>query len=112
MAGKFEIFKDKKGEYRFRLVAGNGEIVLASEGYKSKASAMNGAASVQKNCSDGSCFVKTSTPRGKFRFNMKAKNHQIIGTSENYDSEAARDNGIKAVGRAARSAKVVDLTKS
>ncbi|MEJ2602718.1 MAG: YegP family protein [Gammaproteobacteria bacterium] len=112
MAGKFEIYKDKKGEYRFRLVASNGEIVLASEGYKSKASAMNGAASVQKNCSDGSCFVKSTTPGGKYRFNIKAKNHQIIGTSQNYDSEATRDHGIQAVGRAARTAKVVDSTKS
>jgi hypothetical protein len=110
MAGKFEIYKDKKGEYRFRLLASNGENILASEGYKSKSSAMNGAASVQKNCGDGSCFVKNTTPTGKFRFNMKAKNHQVIGTSQNYDSESSRDNGIKAVGRAANGAKIVDLT--
>jgi len=36
MAGKFEIFKDKAGEYRFGLKASNGEIILASEGYKNK----------------------------------------------------------------------------
>lgn len=52
MAGKFEIYKDKAGEYRFRLKAGNGEKLLASEGYKSKKGAKNGIASVQKNCSD------------------------------------------------------------
>lgn len=110
MAGKFEIYKDKKGEYRFRLVAGNGENLLASEGYKSKASAMNGAESVQKNCGDAKCFVKSKTPTGKFRFNMKAKNHQTIGTSQNYDSEASCDNGMKAIARAANGAKIVDLT--
>lgn len=112
MAGKFEIYKDKKGEYRFRLVASNGENILASEGYKSRASAMNGASSVQKNCADGNCFVKSTTPGGKYRFSMKARNHQIIGTSQNYDSESSRDNGIKAIGRAANGAKIVDLTKS
>ncbi|MEE9265033.1 MAG: DUF1508 domain-containing protein, partial [Vicinamibacteria bacterium] len=37
MAGQFEIFKDRRGEFRFRLRASNGEIVLASEGYRSKA---------------------------------------------------------------------------
>lgn len=111
MAGKFEIYKDKAGEYRFRLLAGNGENILASEGYKSKSSAMNGAASVQKNCSDPACFEKKKTPSGKFRFSMKAKNHQIIGTSQNYDSEASCDNGIGAVGRAANGAKIVDTTK-
>ena len=46
---KFEIFTDKAGEYRFRLKARNGEIILASEGYKQKASCQNGVESVQKN---------------------------------------------------------------
>ena len=49
MAGKFELYEDKAGEFRFRLKAGNGEIILASEGYKQKASAENGIASVKKN---------------------------------------------------------------
>lgn len=111
MAGKFEIYKDKAGEYRFRLKAGNGETVLASEGYKAKASAKNGAASVQKNCADQSCFDKTKTRGGKFRFNLKARNHQVIGTSQSYNTESARDNGIKAIARAAKGAKIDDKTK-
>jgi uncharacterized protein YegP (UPF0339 family) len=45
----FEIYKDKAGEYRFRLRAKNGETILASEGYKSKASCLNGVESVRKN---------------------------------------------------------------
>lgn len=49
MAGKFEIYQSSNGEYRFRLKAGNGEIIAVSEGYKSKASAMNGIESVQTN---------------------------------------------------------------
>ena len=54
MAGKFEVYKDKAGEFRFRLKAGNGQIILASEGYKQRASAMNGIKSVMKNAaSDG-----------------------------------------------------------
>ena len=46
---KFEIYLDKAGEYRFRLKAANGEIILASEGYKAKASCKNGIESVRKN---------------------------------------------------------------
>ncbi len=46
---KFEIYKDKAGEFRFRLKAANGENIAASEGYKSKAGCKNGIASVQKN---------------------------------------------------------------
>lgn len=46
---KFEIYKDKAGEFRFRLKAKNGEIILASEGYTAKASCVNGVESVKKN---------------------------------------------------------------
>jgi uncharacterized protein YegP (UPF0339 family) len=47
--GKFEIYKDKAGEYRFRLKASNGEIIIVGEGYKVKKSCMNGIRSVMKN---------------------------------------------------------------
>ncbi len=49
MAAKFQLYKDAKGEYRFRLIAPNGQTIATSEGYKSKDSAMNGIKSVQKN---------------------------------------------------------------
>ena len=50
MAGKWELYTDKGGEFRFRLKAGNGEVIaLSSEGYKSKASALNGIESIRKN---------------------------------------------------------------
>lgn len=49
---KFEVYTDKAGEYRFRLKARNGEIIAVSEGYKAKASCMNGIESVRKNAPD------------------------------------------------------------
>ena len=49
---KFEVYTDKKGEFRFRLKATNGEIIATSEGYKSKPSCMNGIESVKKNVVD------------------------------------------------------------
>jgi uncharacterized protein len=52
MAAKFEIFKDKGGEFRFNLKAGNGEVIASSEGYASTASAQNGIESVKKNAAD------------------------------------------------------------
>ena len=48
MSGKFEVYKDKAGKYRFRLKAGNGEIVATGEAYESKASALNGCEAVQR----------------------------------------------------------------
>ena len=111
MAGKFEIFMDKAGEYRFRLKAGNGEIILASEGYKQKASAENGIASVQKNASEDARYERKETASGKPMFNLKASNGQVIGTSEQYSSSSARDNGIESVKNNAPSANTVDLTE-
>ena len=46
---KFEVYKDKAGEYRFRLKARNGEIIAVGEGYKAKASCMNGIDSIKRN---------------------------------------------------------------
>jgi uncharacterized protein len=52
MAGKFEIYQDKAGEYRFHLKAGNGEVIAQSEAYTTKAAAQNGIESVKKNAPD------------------------------------------------------------
>ena len=49
MAAKFELYKDKKGEYRWKLVAPNGQTIAIGEGYTTKESAKNGIESVKKN---------------------------------------------------------------
>lgn len=49
---KFEVYKDKAGEIRFRLKASNGQIICSGEGYKSREMCMNGIASVKKNVVD------------------------------------------------------------
>lgn len=107
MAGKFEVYKDKAGEHRFRLKAGNGEVILSSEGYNAEAGCANGIESVKRNAGDAGRFTKATTESGKYRFNLTAKNGQVIGTSQNYQSEAARDNGIESVGRSAPDAATV-----
>ena len=110
MAGKFELYTDKAGEYRFRLKAGNGEIILASEGYKQKASAENGIESVRKNAPTDERYERKDTSSGKPMFNLKATNGQVIGTSESYSSASARDNGIESVKKNAPDAKLDDQT--
>ncbi len=49
---KFEVYADKAGEFRFRLKAANGQIIAVGEGYKAKASCLNGIESVKKNAPD------------------------------------------------------------
>ena len=109
MPGKFEIYKDKGGKFRFRLKATNGQVILTSQGYKTKPSARNGVASVQRNAEVDTRFERKDS-KGKFMFNLKATNGQIVGTSERYDTERACANGIKSVAKNAPGAKVEDLS--
>jgi uncharacterized protein len=97
MAGKFELKKSKNDKFFFHLLAGNGQIVLSSEMYESKASANNGIESVRKNSQDDARFEKLVSTKGEPYFVLKAGNHQVIGQSQMYSGEAARDNGIASV---------------
>lgn len=55
---KFEVYKDKAGEFRFRLKATNGQIIAVGEGYKALAGCMNGIESVKKNAADSTVVVE------------------------------------------------------
>ncbi|WP_339843275.1 YegP family protein [uncultured Halopseudomonas sp.] len=109
MSGTFEVYEDKAGEYRFRLKAGNGQAILASEGYKDKSGCLNGIESVKKNAPDDARYESKDTAAGKFMFNLKAGNHQVIGSSQSYSTAASRDNGIESVKNNAPDAKVVEV---
>lgn len=110
MAGKFELYKDKGGEFRFRLKASNGQSVLASEGYSSKPSALNGIESVKKNAADGKRFETRESSSGKPYFVLKAGNSQVIGQGEMYESPAACKAGIESVMKNAPGATTEDLS--
>ncbi len=108
--GKFEITKRKNGEFQFNLKASNGQIILTSEGYVDKSGCKNGIESVKKNSRSEERFESLESKNGKFYFNLKSTNGQIIGTSEMYESKSSRDNGIASVMKNAPEADVVDLT--
>ncbi|MDL2141191.1 YegP family protein [Flavobacterium tructae] len=95
--GKFIISQRTNGQYYFSLKASNGQTILVSEGYSSKAGCLNGIQSVKTNSRDDSRFDRKTTNNGKPYFILKATNGQIIGVSEVYESSAARDNGIDIV---------------
>lgn len=110
--GKFVISKRSNGEFRFNLKAGNGEIILASEGYNAKSGCENGIDSVRKNAPDDGRYERKTATNGKHYFNLKAANGQVIGTSEMYETEPGRENGIDSVKRNAPAATVEDTTVS
>ena len=110
MAGKFVISKHSNGDFQFNLKAGNGQVILVSQGYADKGGCSNGIESVKKNATDDARFERKTSSNGKPFFNLLAGNGQVIGSSEMYESEASRDNGIASVKANAPDASVVDET--
>jgi uncharacterized protein YegP (UPF0339 family) len=107
----FEIFKsEKSGKYHFRLKAGNGETILTSEAYSSKAGAENGIKSVMENAKKESRFEQRKAKNGQQYFVLKSSNDEVIGQSEMYKSSPGLTNGIKSVQKNAREGKIKDLT--
>lgn len=105
--GKFEITKRKNGEFQFNLKAGNGQVILSSEGYTTKVNCKKGIESVKKNSQNEARFESKESKNEKFYFNLKSTNGQIVGSSQMYESEASKNNGIASV---MKNAKVLDLT--
>ena len=110
MPGQFEYYKVKAGDFRFRLVTANGDVILCSDQYKSKLGCTKGIESVRVNASNPDNFVMESTQNGSHRFNLLSLNGRVIGVSKNFASTSAYNNGITSVARIARGADVVDRT--
>lgn len=110
MSGWFELSKSSNDQFRFVLKAGNGEIILTSELYTTKSAAENGIASVRTNSPLDERYEKKVATNGKFHFNLKAANHQVIGASQLYASESSRETGIASVKNNGTSQTVKDKT--
>jgi uncharacterized protein len=96
MAGKFQLKKSKNDKFFFTLHAENGQTVLTSEMYDARASAVNGIESVKKNAGDDGRYGRLVGKDGSPYFTLKAGNGQVIGQSQMYSGEKARDNGIES----------------
>lgn len=107
--GKFEIKTRKNGEFQFNLKAPNGRVILTSEGYTTKAACLNGIESVKENSRKEVRFEKHESKDGKFYFNLKASNGQIVGTSEMYGSVSSRNKGIASVMKNAPGARIAEV---
>jgi uncharacterized protein YegP (UPF0339 family) len=110
MAGKFVLKTATNGETYFVLQAGNGQTILQSQMYATRQSAAAGVDSVRTNGPIDERYERIASDSGKYRFNLRAANAQVIGTSETYESQSARDSGIESVKKNAADATVVDET--
>ena len=80
--------------FSFSFINAAGHAVVKSENYKAKKSALSGIESVKKNCVNDARYELKETKNGKFFFNVKASNGQIVGTSMLFATEADRNGAI------------------
>ena len=120
--GKFVIRNVSSG-IKFDLKATNGQVIATSEVYESEAACRKGIESVMKNAPVANFedqtapdFEKVTHPKfelyqdkaGEFRFRLKARNGEIIATSEAYTTKAACENGIASVRKNAPEAPIAE----
>ncbi|MCB5364151.1 YegP family protein [Pusillimonas sp. CC-YST705] len=96
MGGYYEL-KRSGSQYMFNLKAGNHEVILTSERYTSKASALNGIASVRTNSPNDDRYQRKVAADERFYFTLTAANGQTIGVSQMYRTEPSRNGGIESV---------------
>jgi len=108
MAGKFVLKTAKTGKVHFNLKASNGQIVLTSEKYESRASAVKGIESVKKNAATDARFERKKGKDGSPYFVLKASNGEPLGRSEMYKSTSSMENGIASVAKNAADSITVD----
>ncbi len=101
MTAWFELSKTSDGQFHFGLKADEKETLLSSEMYRSRGAAEAGIASVRSNCAQPARYEKKVAANGKFFFNLKAVNGQVIATSHMYPTAEARDAGIASAMKAA-----------
>ena len=105
----FELYQSESSEFRFRLKAGNGEIIFTGQGYTTKDACQNGIASVKENAARDEAFHRKEAQDGRHYFTLVAGNGQVIGQSQMYKSSSGLENGIASV-QANAGSEVRDLT--
>ena len=110
MAGKFVMTKTNNGHLVVNLKSGNGEVILTSEFYKSKAEANAGVADVRSNAKSDAQFERRTSKANEPFFSLKGADGSYIGKSEMYSSDSGMENGIKSVRNNAPDATFVDET--
>ena len=92
---RFETYVNAAEEHAFNLYAGNGEVVLRSEGYSSEAAALNGTFAVVENGANRARYEVAESADGRFYINLRARNGEIVGTSELYDNVGNAERAVE-----------------
>lgn len=110
MSARYVLKQSSDEKFMWNLKAGNGEIILTSQRYTTKAAAQNGIASVRRHAPYDHYYERKTASDESPYFVLKAANGEVIGTSEMYATTSGRDQGIDSVKRNGPHAEVVDIT--
>lgn len=109
---KYQITKSRDGQFYFELIANNSKTILTSETYTTKQNCINGIESCKKHSLEDRFFIREISSDNKFYFNLRASNGQPIGTSEMYETNQGRENGIESVKENGPISPIVDESKN
>ncbi len=98
--GKIELYQSSDAQFRFRVVAGNGRILLSSEAYTTKAAAQNGIDSVLENGIDPAMYQLNQTANSKWNLRLRAGNYQVIAFTQSYSTKSSATRAIGSCVRA------------
>lgn len=98
--GKIDLYQSADSQWRFRVVSGNGRILLSSEAYVSRAGAENGIASVLENGVDPAMYQVNKTAASKYNLRLRAGNYEVIGFTQSYATKSNATRAIDACVRA------------
>lgn len=108
---KFEVYKDAKEEFRWRLKGGDGKVLATSgQGYKAKASCMNGVKLMQKEASGKLTFEVYEDKGKEYRWRAKSPNGQIVAASgSSYEAKSDCEKAVAMIKKGAAKAKVEEV---
>jgi uncharacterized protein YegP (UPF0339 family) len=110
MAAHYKLKQTKNGQFMFNLHAGNNQVILTSETYKEKRSALSGIESVRKNSPLDERYDRKVASDGQHYFVLQAGNKEPIGKSEFYKAKGSAEKGIASVKKNGPTAAVKDAT--
>lgn len=97
MAGKYELKQTDKGQFHFNLKAGNGQVIMSSGMFASRADAEAAIALARKHCADDGRFERKTSTKGEPYFVLTGPDGKMLGRSEMYASASAMENGVASV---------------
>lgn len=107
---KFQVFQGCNRKFYFRMKSAEQETLFVSNGFRTKAGAMRGIASLMHHARYQTSYYRRLNSNYKYYFVLKSRDGLVLGTSQLYDTRSEREKGMESVKQASQTCRVDDLT--